>query len=391
MVKKIPIAWLQLRYQKGQTVAAILGIAFTTILLFMQIGFRSVFLESLVQLPSSFQSEVFLMSTSSVTVLTPVTFSERRLYQALAFPEVESVTPIYLTRTLLKNPNNKSIFLRQIQVIAFPLKSQIIDLPGLEENLDKLKVDNVVLLDEQSRPEFTPLISKFKENGKLITEAITLSSVREKVEIGGLFQLGANTTFNSTLITSETSFLGIFGRNRSEIDVGLIHVKPEVNIQQLLSRMESYFPEDVQILSKADWIAKEKDFYENSTPIGLIFRFGLIGAIAVGSIILYQILYQKISIFIKEYATLKALGYSHNSLVKIVLEESLILAILGYIPGLILSFMMYDVLAEATSLKFVMTLEVAIAVLLSTCLICFISGLISVRKLKEADPAEIFN
>ena len=85
MFQKIPIAWLQLKYQKGQTIAAILGIAFTAILLFMQIGFRSGFLASLVQLPSSYQSEVFLMSASTETILRPVTFSKRSLYQALEF------------------------------------------------------------------------------------------------------------------------------------------------------------------------------------------------------------------------------------------------------------------------------------------------------------------
>ncbi len=392
MFKKIPIAWLQIQYQKGQTIAAILGIAFTVLLLFMQVGFRSTFLSSLIQLPSRFQSDIFLVSSFSVSVLLPsATFSERRLYQALAFKEVESVTPIYLTHTSLRNPKNKSIFLRQIQILAFPLKSQVLDLLGLEENIEKLKVNDVFLLDQKSRPEFLPLISELNQIGKVKTEIAGVGLERHKIEINGLFQLGANTSFNATLITSDTNFFRIFGRNRSEINLGLIKVQPGVDIQQLVSRMKRYLPEDVKILSKADLIKQEKEFHEYGTPIGLIFRFGLIGSILVGTIILYQILYQKISKFIKEYATLKALGYSHNSLVMIVLQESLILAILGYIPGFILSYLMYDILAKATSLNFVMTWDVAIAVLLLICLICFISGLIAVRKLKEADPADIFN
>ncbi|MBE9114285.1 FtsX-like permease family protein [Lusitaniella coriacea LEGE 07157] len=390
MFQKIPIAWLQLQYQKGQTIAAILGIAFTALLLFMQIGFRSSFLASLVQLPSSFQSDIFLMSASSVTSLRPVTFSERRLYQVLAFKEVESIAPIYLTQVLLKNPTNKSLFLRQVQVIAFPLKSQVIDLPGIEENLHKLKIDNVFLLDKKSRPEFLPLISEVNEKGKTIVEITTVGLAREKIEIAGLFELGASTSSNSALVTSDANFLRTFNRQRGEIGIGLIELKPEADLQQVLSKMEKYFNEDVKVVLKTDLIKQEKEFYEYNTPMGLIFRFGLIGSIVVGAIILYQILYQKISKFIKEYATLKALGYTHNSLVKIVLEESLMLAILGYIPGFILSCLMYDILAKATSLQFVMTIDVAIAVLLLICSICFISGVVAVRKLKEADPADVF-
>ncbi|NEO68376.1 ABC transporter permease DevC [Moorena sp. SIO3H5] len=390
MFKKIPIAWLQLKYQKGQTIAAILGIAFTAILLFMQIGFRSGFLESLVQLPSSFQSEVFLMSASTTTVLKPVTFSERRLYQALAFKEVESFTPIYMSIILWKNPKNKAVFIERIQVIGFPVTSSVIDLPGIEDNIDKLKLDNAFLLDEKSRPELAPVVSDIKNQGKAITEIKTNSGLK-KIEVIGLFQLGANTTFNGTVITSDSNFFNIFGRNREEINLGLINLKPGVDTQKIISKMENYFPNDVKILSKSELITKEKDFYEYGSPVGLIFRFGLSGAIIVGTIILYQILYQKISKFIKDYATLKAIGHSHNSLVMIVLEQTLILAILGYIPGLILSGFMYEQLAKDTSLKFEMTFSVAIAVLLLICLICLTSGLIAVRKLKEADPADIFS
>ncbi|NEP49758.1 MAG: FtsX-like permease family protein [Moorea sp. SIO3C2] len=390
MFKKIPIAWLQLQYQKGQTIAAILGIAFTAILLFMQIGFRSGFLESLVQLPSSFQSEVFLMSASTTTVLKPVTFSERRLYQALAFKEVESVTPIYMSIILWKNPKNKAVFIERIQVIGFPVTSSVIDLPGIEDNIDKLKLDNAFLLDKKSRPELAPVVYDINNQGKAITEIKTNSGLK-KIEVIGLFQLGANTTFNGAVITSDSNFLNIFGRNREEIDLGLIKLKPGVDTQKIISKMENYFPNDVKVLSKSELITKEKKFYEYGTPVGLIFRFGLSGAVLVGTVILYQILYQKISIFIKDYATLKAIGHSHNSLVIIVLEQTFILAILGYIPGLILSVFMYEQLAQDTSLKFEMTFSVAIAVLLLICLICFTSALIAVRKLKEADPADIFN
>ena len=390
MFKKIPIAWLQLQYQKGQTIAAILGIAFTAILLFMQIGFRSGFLESLVQLPASYQSEVFLMNTSTVTVLRPITFSERRLYQALAFKEVESVTPIYLSEILWRDPTQKELFIRRIKVIAFPLTSSVIDLPGLKDNLNKLKIDDVFLIDEKSRPELAPVISETKNQGQAITEIKTNSGFK-RIEVVGLFQLGANSVFNGSVITSDANFLRIFARNKEEINLGLIKLKPGVDVEQIIRQMQSYFPDDVKILSKSDAITEEKAFYEYGSPIGLIFRFGLGGAIVVGTVILYQILYQKISRFIKDYATLKAIGYSNNSLVIIILEETLLLAILGYIPGFILSCLMYDILAKATSLKFEMTFDVAIAVLLLICLICSFSGLIAVRKLKEADPVDIFN
>ena len=166
MILKIPIAWLQLKYQRRQTIAAILGIICTIILLFMQIGFRSSFLNSVVQLASSFQSELILMSSSTVTILESTAFSERRLYQVFAFKEVKSATPIYMSQVRWKNPENNKLLIPRILAIGFPLKSLVIDLPGVKDNLDKLKIEDVFLLDEKTRPELAPVVSdvKKKEN-----------------------------------------------------------------------------------------------------------------------------------------------------------------------------------------------------------------------------------
>ncbi|PPT09941.1 ABC-transporter DevC-like protein [Geitlerinema sp. FC II] len=390
MFSKVPIAWLQLQYHKGQTLAAILGIAFTTLLLFMQIGFRAGFLESLVKLPSSFNADIVLLNTSSVTVLRPLKFSERRLYQTLAFEEVESVTPIYYNSILCRDPENPTLFLRQIQTIGLPIEPNILDLPGIDRNLDRIKQQDSFLLDRKSRKEFLPLIQNIETQGTVETEIRTPRDELKQVKLVGLFELGASTSFNSSVITSEENFLKLFDRKKGQINIGLIQLKPGSDVDRAIVALSNYLPEDVKVISKADLILQEKAFYENSTPIGLMFRFGLIGSMLVGTIVLYQILYQKISGFIKDYATFKAIGFSNNALVGIVLKETLILAILGYLPGFICSIFMYDVLADATSLAFVMKRDVAIAVLGATCAICFVSGSISVWKLKEADPADIF-
>lgn len=390
MFGRVPIAWLQLQYHKGQTLAAILGIAFTTLLLFMQIGFRAGFLESLIQLPASFNADIILLNTSSVTVLRPLKFSERRLYQTLAFNEVQSVTPLYYTLSLSRNPQNPQLFLRQIQVIGFPLTPETIDLPGVNEGLDRLKRENRFLLDRKSRKEFLPLVRQIETQGSVATEMRTPSDELKQIHLVGLFELGASTSFNSSAITSQETFLKVFNRPKGQINIGLIRLKPGSDTARVLQKLRQYLPGDVQLIAKADLISQEKTFYESSTPIGLMFRFGLMGSMLVGTIVLYQILYQKISGFLQDYATFKAVGFNNRTLVGIVLKETLILAVLGYIPGFFCSIWMYRKLAEATSLDFTMQTEVAIAVLAATCTIGFVAGSISVWKLKEADPADIF-
>jgi putative ABC transport system permease protein len=110
----------------------------------------------------------------------------------------------------------------------------------------------------------------------------------------------------------------------------------------------------------------------------------------VGGVVVYQILYSDVSDHLAEYATLKAMGYSDLYLLWVVFQEALLLAVLGYIPGFLLSTAIYHLGSSATNLPLFMTLERAVLVFILTLAMCGVSGAIAVRRLKSADPAEIF-
>ena len=110
----------------------------------------------------------------------------------------------------------------------------------------------------------------------------------------------------------------------------------------------------------------------------------------VGTVIVYQILYTEVADHLAEYATLKAIGYTHNYLLFVILQEAVILAFVGYMPGFAVTMFLYNRARAATLLPVLMSSERAIMVLILTLVMCFISGTIAVRKLQSADPADIF-
>jgi len=79
-------------------------------------------------------------------------------------------------------------------------------------------------------------------------------------------------------------------------------------------------------------------------------------------------------------------------LFKTVIQEAIILAVIGYVPGLILALVLYEMATRATAgtLPLQMTGSRVILVFTLTVVMCSISGLISVRKAVTADPAEVF-
>jgi putative ABC transport system permease protein len=91
-----------------------------------------------------------------------------------------------------------------------------------------------------------------------------------------------------------------------------------------------------------------------------------------------------------EYATFKAMGYRNRYLLAVVFEEAVILALIGFIPGVAVSTGLYHLTRNATNLPLYMTLARGIFVLALTMVMCAISGAIATRKLQSADPADMF-
>jgi len=146
----------------------------------------------------------------------------------------------------------------------------------------------------------------------------------------------------------------------------------------------------VVVYDRAEFVQKEVDYWATNTPIGYVFGFGILIGLVVGSIIVYQILFADVSDHLQEYATLKAMGYSNTFLGAVVVQQAFILAILGFIPGLLLSIYLYGLASDALMIELTMNRARALLVLAVTIGMCTVSALLALRKIRTADPAAIF-
>lgn len=382
---KIPLSWLQLSKEKIRLLIALAGIGFADILMFMQLGFKTALLNSSVLMHQNVEGDVFLLSTQSDALISMKSFSSRRLYEALGVQGVKSIHPMYIGFGIWKNPENQST--RQIMVVGVNPKENIINLPGIPENIDKTKLSDVVLFDQKSRPEFGPIGELYNNNEKIQTEI-----GERKISVEGLFSLGSTFGADGNIITSDLNFLRIFpDRDRGLIDMGVIKLEENTNVDAVLATLRDKLNQgDVLVLSREEFINHERHYWETSTSIGFIFGLGTAMGLVVGTIIVYQILYTDVANHLPEYATLKAMGYTDNYLLVLVFQEALILACIGFLPGWGISAVLYYRTAQATGLPLLMTQSLSLFVYLLTLGMCFISGGIAVSKLKSADPADIF-
>jgi len=354
--------------------------------MFMQLGFRTALFESAVLMHSSLQGDIVLISPRSTAIISMEEFTERRLYQAQGFAGVESVTPIYLDQAVWKNPAVPSKT-RNIQIYGIKLKDTVFNLQGISENLEKLKQPDTVLFDRGSRAEFGPVVQLFQQNKSVITEAESRA-----IKVVGLFTLGVSFGSDGTLVTSDLNFFRIFSQRHQIglINIGLIKLKPGANQAEVIKNLREHLPNDVRVLSKKEYQDFEVSYWNSSTPIGFIFALGTAMGFIVGMIIVYQVLYTGISDHLPEYATLKAIGYADFYFTGVVLQSAIILASLGFFPGFTLASGLYSLTRNATFLPLYMNIDRVVLVFSLTLLMCFISGVISLNKLRAADPADIF-
>jgi putative ABC transport system permease protein len=382
--KPLFLSWLQLRKERVRLLVAIAGISFADVLMFLQMGFRGALFSSAVEFHDSLNGEIVMLSSHNRSLISLDRFTEKRLYQAAGIEGIESVSPIYLNYVQWRNPENNEIW--DIYAIGINPEHQVLNIPGAIANREKLREPDTVLFNSGSRKEFGTIAPKFEAGESIATE------INERqMQVRGLFQLSPTFGINAYLITSDVNLLRmVSSRQGGLVDVGVIKLKPNSDVQTVLAELRSRLPNDVKILTKAEYAKAEVAFWSASTPVGYTFDLGVVIAFIVGAVIVYQILYSDVTDHLPEYATLKAMGFRDRYLLIVVFQESLILAVMGFIPGTLIALGIYRITYIATMLPMAMDLGRIIFVFILTALMSSFSAAIAVRKLQTADPADIF-
>lgn len=382
--RRTPLGWLQLSHEKSRLLVALSGIAFADVLMFMQLGFQTALYDSNTRLHRSLQADIILTSPQTRNLQSMSPFSRRRLYQAMDIPGVQSAEPMYFNVITWKNPQTR----RETTVLAigFNPNQPAFDLPAINQQLQSIKLPDTVLFDRGARGDYQEVITQI-DQGKTVTTEID----GRRITVSGLFKIGASFGTDGSLITSDQNLLRLVPkRPSSSISLGLVKVKPGYDAKKVAAALRYYLKDDVKVLTHAEFIEFENNFWRTNSPIGFIFSLGVSMGFVVGVIIVYQVLSADVNVHLREYATFKAMGYSHSYLLVIIFEEALILAILGFFPGLTVSLGLYQLTQTATNLPMYMTLLRGLQVLILTFLMCAISGVIATRKLQSADPADMF-
>ena len=382
--RRIPLAWLLLSRQPLRLLVALAGICFAGILMFMQLGFRDGLFDASVTVHRLFDADLVLMSPRSMSSISMSGFPRRRLVQAMAHPDVQGITPVNWNFLLWRNP--QTLTTRQILALGFEPGDSLFTDPELAAKAKALTSRGRVLFDQRSRNEFGPIAKWFDEGRTVETEL-----AGKRVRVAGLVSLGPSFGADGNLLTSRETFLELLPSNPpGSIEIGLLRLRPGADPDAVVRSLTASLPNDVKVFTKQAFIEFEKNYWRSSTSIGFIFSLGAAMGFVVGCVIVYQILYTDVSDHLPEYATLMAMGYRLKTLLGVVAREGIFLAVMGYVPAYAAGQALYALVRSSTKLPVAMDLLRAVLVFSLILAMCMGSAVLAMRRLVDADPAEIF-
>ncbi|MEM1309076.1 MAG: ABC transporter permease DevC [Cyanobacteria bacterium P01_H01_bin.153] len=388
--QRTPLALLNLTHDRRKFATSLAGVGFAVLLMFLFTGFQNALYDSQVQLINRLNADIIIINRLKNNMFVPESFARRRLYQVEAFAGVQAAYPFYLSDVRWKNPETRQT--RPVRVLAFNLADPALPIPGVSENLAALQLPNTALIDSRARAEVGPRAA-----------GVQTELAERNIRIVGTFSLGTDfASGNGNLIMSDQNFLRYFAnrgpeedeRSFATVDIGLVKVEPGIDVDQLIEQLGDFLPNDVKVMRRSgpgnSFEAQERDYWRDSTNIAFVFSLLTVMSFFVGIILVYQILYTDVADHWSEYATLKAMGYSNRFLLTVIIQEALMLSVLGFIPGILVSRLLYTGASNAIGLVFLMTLDRIANIYLATFAMCLISGAIAVRKVQSTDPAEVF-
>ncbi len=383
------LAWRNLVHETARTAVAAAGVSFAVVLIFMQLGFFRSLERSATLLYDTLDFDLCIRSKDYLRVSEPRSFPRQRLYQALSHRQVTAAEAFHIGICLWRNPSTGEKL--GILVLGAPPGGDVF----LREDLRtavaaQLTAADRILIDRFTRREFGPA------NGVAFGEADVVAQVEtqistQPVRVVGHYALGAGFAANGSVLISERGFQQVYpGRTADQVTLGLVSLAPESDPREIAANLSRSLPRDVEILTRGELLAQEREQWVTKTSYGLIFQIGITVALIVGTAIVYQVLSSDVSNLLPEYATLKAMGYGNRFLAGVVLQQALALSFLGFLPGYLCSHGLYAITAASTRMPIYMTWFDALLVLLLAVVMCGISGIGAAARVFRADPASLF-
>jgi putative ABC transport system permease protein len=413
-----PLALRNVLHGGTRTLVAVVGMALAVVMVLLELGFLEAVRITAAVNYDQLDFDVALVSTEFEQFYAPGRFPGERLTQARSLPEVTAARPLFtrmhfwrcpphppgtgrdpalegggessshdaLARWWLGARRPRPLQRRALLVLGIdpdrnpfrdPIRSQI----GAAGS--RLREADRVLFNDRSNPDFGwdqwPRFTGWELGN-------------QRVEVIGPFSLTRSFGADASVLCTDANFARAFGLPSRDgaVNFGLVTLLPGADPEEFAARLARALPPDVKALSRRALYRLESDYWVGQTATGKIFSFGVFLTLVVAAVVVYQVLSGDIRDHLSEYATLKAIGYGDGYLARVIQTQAGLYATACYLPAVLLSVVVYRATDRLANIPMVLTGANLLTALVVTVITSQAAGALSLRKLRLADPADLF-
>ncbi|MBI2411396.1 MAG: ABC transporter permease [Candidatus Kerfeldbacteria bacterium] len=365
------IALKNLLQERTKLFMSIGGVAFAVVLIILLNGLYEGWNESMGAYPKSIPADLWVEQDGVGDMFHALSFLPNNLSDQLKqIDGVNTVHPYLGRQTLLKlNGEDTSLFIVAVDPATGFGKPKTME-DGRWEDLK----DGEIIIDEVFA----------KKQHLNIGDEIQIAE--RKLKIGGISSGGNMMVFQYAFVTlNEAKELFQLG---DKVNFYVIQVAPQADQEKIKNTIINDIP-GVKVLTKQEFVDTSRQVIKDSF-LPIIYVLVIIGFI-IGSAVIGVTIYSATVEKSREYGVLKAIGVTHRQLYAIVMFQSLVSGIIGYVVGLILAYPVarlsrYFVAGFMTEFRLIDIVWVFGA----TIGMALIATYIPVRRLASIDPAEVF-
>lgn len=168
----------------------------------------------------------------------------------------------------------------------------------------------------------------------------------------------------------------------------LVKLAPGADVEAVRAEIRRRLPHN-DVHTREEWAARSRDYWVTSTGLGMNMAMTVFLGVLVGVVVVAQTLYTSTMEHIKEFGTVKAIGGSNRDIYRILGEQALIAAVVGFLLGSGMAWGVRPLLA-GLHLRLVVTPPLFVTVFLGTLVLCLLASMVSFRKVASIDPALVF-
>ena len=386
----MPLGSQQLRRQRTSTLLSLAGVTASLLVVFAQLGIERAVYDSAIRLHRSVLADL---------VLVPPGFKSLQLHAEVPVamtdivatnPSVAGTTPFWFGIMSLSHPGMKSA--RRLAWYAIDVERPAIDVPGLKENLYKLREVRRILFDRESRPYFGDL-AEVAERGEEVPVLgpPDMRQLLRELFVVGTVSIGPNVVNDGAVVMSEATMAEVFGSWWADRPAFIgIQLVPGADPTAIREQLNNALSGRGEVITRSDFEAREKAYWSRETPVGYITDLGFVMGLMIGMVFIYYAQYQIIRFYLPEYAILKSLGYDWWFFLCMIGQIGAAIITPAFLVSFTLARMVYGVAEATIHLGMTMGLREMVVALVASIIMTGVSSVFAIRRLWKVDPIMLF-